>query len=272
MVATVIYFVLQVDMGIKADPIELVSQVSMLNIFDGLNTIYNWGFLWFIPYLLAFMLILCLLEKYVKSTRIQLLTVSLLWLSTILLTVFNTPMRLGELFSQYLLVFVFGFWINKLKIYERIMNFKMTFFAVPLVAFFSADFSGLFNFNNAAEAFQKLLYLDFRSIIFSLVLVLLFLLFLRKIKIQQTGFIKLIASMSIIIYLSEPLISFALLNYVFGQTAIVFADGAQFYFYQVTRVVVLLGLLPLGFILGRRLYQKRGSPQFAALRRLGRFG
>ena len=73
--------------------------------------------------------------------------------------------------------------------------------------------------------------------------------------------------MSVIIYLVEPFISYVLLNYVFGQTAIVFADGALFYLYQVTRVVVLLGLLPLGFIVGRRLYQKRGSAQFAALRR-----
>ena len=163
MVATVFYFFLEVDMGFKGTVTELISQVSMLNIFNGLNTICNWGFLWFIPYLLVFMLILCLLEKYAKSTKIQLLIVSVLWLSTIFFWVYNTPMELGQLFSQYLLVFTFGFWINKLKIYERIMNFKMASIAVPsfaslsLVAFFSADFSDLFTFNNAVDTFKTLL-------------------------------------------------------------------------------------------------------------------
>jgi hypothetical protein len=267
MVATVFYFVLQVFLGIPADPFKLISQVSMLNIFDGLNSIYNWSSLWFIPYLLLFMLVFCLLEKYVKNTKIQLILVLVLWFSTILLWVFDTPIRLGELFNEFLLVFMFGFFVNKLKMYQKIMRYKMVFFAIPLVAFFSVNFSNLFTYNNQVEALKALLYFNVRIIVFSLPLVLLALLFLKKVKIHENGFIKFVASKSAFIYLSEPFISYVILRVVFGQSEIYFADNLLFYIYQVTRVVVLLVLLPLVFMAGKKLYQKRASAHFTALSR-----
>ena len=68
--AILCYLFLDVYMGAKIDPAAVVSQVSMLNIFANLNTAYNWGTLWFIPFMLLFMVITCLLEKYVRSTKI----------------------------------------------------------------------------------------------------------------------------------------------------------------------------------------------------------
>lgn len=266
MVAAVFYFVMQVALGVKANPIELVSQVSMLNIFDRLNSIYNWGSLWFIPYLLVFMLIICLIEKYFKSTRIQLLIISMLWLITILLWVYDTPMKLGQLFSQFFPVFIFGFFTNKFKIYDRIMSFKMAFFAIPLVAFFSFDLSGLFTYNNEVETFKALLYSDGRSILLTVSLVLLALLFLRKISLPRNGFAKQIAFKSTFIYLSEPFISFVILTYGFMEPdGFLFAGGVMFYLYQVVRIVVLLVAVPLGFMAWKKFNQKRMPAQVAAL-------
>ena len=267
LIATVFYFFIEVYLGMKIDPIKLISQVSMMNIFDSLNTIYNWSSLWFIPYLLAFMLIVCLLEKYVKNIRIQLFIVSVLWLSTILLWVYDTPMRLGQLFSEFLLVFMVGFWVNKLKIYSKIMSSKMAYFAVPSATLFAFNFSSFFNYNNGVNAFDAFIYSDSRIIIFSIALVLLALLFVRKSKVRQNSFITLIASKSAFIYLAEPFISYAILRLVFGQTEIFFADGTAFYVYQVIRIVVLLVLVPLGLMAGTRLYKKRASAQLTALPR-----
>jgi hypothetical protein len=270
--AAVTYFFLEVASGYNAGLIALVSQVSMADIFNSLNTLYNWGFLWFIPYLLAFMLIVCLLEKYVKTMKLQLFIVSVLWLSTILLWVYNTPMRLGQLFSEFLLVFVVGFWVNKLKIYTKIISFKMAYFAVPSVALFAFNFSSLFNYGNAVSAFMAYTYSFSRIIIFSLALVLLTLLFLRKTKVKQNSFIKLIASKSAYIYLAEPLISYAILRLVIGQPDIFVANGADFYIYLITRIVVLLVLLPLGFMAGTKLYQKRASAKLTVGRALATIG
>ncbi len=261
--ATIFYFVTQAALGVQANFIKLVSQVSMLNIFDRLNSIYNWGSLWFIPYLLAFMLVICVLEKYFKSTKIQLLIISALWISTILLWVYDVPFQLGQLFSEFLLVFVFGFFVNKYKIYDKLMSFKMAFFAIPLVAFFSIDLSGLFSNANEVETFKAMLYSNGRITILTVGLVLLALLFLRKIKVPKNGFAKQVASRSAFIYLSEPFISFVILSYVFGIPDDFFADGIMFYVYQVVRVLVLLVLVPLGFIAWKKFKQKRISTQVA---------
>ena len=267
LLATVFYFFVEVFLGMKMNPVALISQVSMMNIFDSLNTIYNWSSLWFIPYLLAFMLIFCLLEKYVKKINIQLLLVTVLWLSTILLWVYDAPMRLGELFSEFLLVFMIGFWVNKLQIYSKIMSSKMAYFAVPSAAVFAFNFSSFFNYNTGVNAFDAYIYSDGRIIILSIALVLLTLLFVRKSKVPQNSFVKLIASHSAFIYLSEPFISYAILRLVMGQTAIYVADGTTFYVFQAVRVVVLLVLLPLGIMAGTRLYLKRKSAQLVAFPR-----
>lgn len=262
MLAVVFYFALQVALGAQADPFKLVSQLSMLNFFDQLNTAYNWSSLWFIPYLLLFMLIICLLEKYVKTTKIQVLIISAIWLSTILLWVYDSPLRLGLLFSQFLPVFVLGFFISKFKLYEKIMTYKMALFAIPLVLLFSVDLSSFFNYNSELEAFKALLYFTGRSIILTTGLVLLTLLFLRKIGIPQNGFAKQVARRSAYIYLLEPVISFIILTYVFMKPDnLFFADGIEFYIYQAVRIVVLLVIVPLGFMGFRKIYPKRTPSQ-----------
>ena len=85
MVACILYYILETTIGIMSpDPLRLASHVSMLNLFDSLNSLYNWSFLWFIPCLLVCMLILCFVEKFVKKAKLQVLVVSFVWHCTLL--------------------------------------------------------------------------------------------------------------------------------------------------------------------------------------------
>jgi len=244
--ATIFYFALETAMGsVPADPLRLFSQVSMLNIFDRLNSVYNWGFLWFIPYLLVFMLIICLLEKYVKNVKFQVLVAAFVWFGTILAWAYDTPLKLGLLFTQYFLIFMIGFWLNKLKIYESVVSFRTACIMSPLVALFLMNSTTLLSFSNTTEALGSLLYSNGRSIVLSLAAVLLVLLILRTLRIPRSRLVELVATTSVLIYLIEPFSSYLLSNYIFGQPTIYFAAGGQFYLYQLTRIVVLLVLLPL---------------------------
>jgi hypothetical protein len=244
--AVLLYFGLQTAIeNAGVDWWQLVSNVTLLNIFDSVNTIYNWGFLWFIPYLLLFMLIFCLLEKYVTNVKVQVLTVLIGWFLTLFAWVFNTELKLGLLFTQYFLVFMIGFWLNRLKMYEKVMNFRTAFVTVPLVFLFSLDFSSLFNFNNATNTLEALLYSNGRSIILTLSAVLLVLLVMRKSRFPRNRFVESVAATSIFIYLLDPFIAYLLSNYVFGQPTMYFAAGTDFYLYQVARIFILLALLPL---------------------------
>lgn len=244
--AVLLYFGLQMAIeNAGVDWWQLVSNVTLLNIFDSVNTIYNWGFLWFIPYLLLFMLIFCLLEKYVKNVKVQVLTVLIVWFLTLLAWVFNTELKLGLLFTQYFLVFMIGVWLNRLKMYEKVMNFRTAFVTVPLVVLFSFDFSNLFNFNNAADTLEALLYSNGRSIILTLSAVLLVLLVMRKSRFPRNRFIESVAATSIFIYLLDPFIAYLVSNYVFGQPTMYLAAGIDFYLYQIARIFILLALLPL---------------------------
>ncbi len=247
-VAVVFYLFLDTAMGANTEPLALLSQVSMLNVFAGLNSLYNWGTLWFIPFLLLFMVITCVLERYVKSTKIQLLTISALLLGTSLLWIYEAPLRIDALFNQYLLVFVFGFYISKFGLYEKLMNYKMALVATPIVALFIVDFSGVFNYNTAFNALIANIYFNCRSVALTMGLVFLALLALRKIKIPVNGFAKQIADHSAFIYLSEPFISFIILTYVFGQGETFFVGGPMFYLYQGVRIIVLLVAMPMAFI------------------------
>jgi len=243
--ASLLYFVIKTTVGmVPVNLVELFSNITLLNIFHLVNSIYNWGFLWFIPYLLVFMLIFCFLEKYVKNVKTQVLLVSVLWFATILAWVCGASMKPDQLFSQYFLVFMIGVWFNKLGMYEKVMNFKTAVVTVPLVALFALDFSSLFTFNNATETLKALLYSNGRSIILSLSAILLLLLLLRKMRFPRNRFVELIATTSIFIYLLDPFFSFILSDYVFGQTTIYFADGAIFYLYQIARIFILFVLWP----------------------------
>ena len=255
--AVLLYFGLQTAIeNAGVDWWQLVSNVTLLNIFDSVNTIYNWGFLWFIPYLLLFMLIFCLLEKYVKNVKVQVLTVLIMWFLTLFAWVFNTELKLGLLFTQYFLVFMIGGWLNRLKLYEKVMNVRTAVVTVPLVVLFSFDFSSLFNFNNATNTLGALLYSNGRSIILSLSAVLLVLLVMEKSGFPRNRFVESVAATSIFIYLLDPFIAYLLSNYVFGQPTMFLAAGADFYVYQVARIFILLALLPL-VVNGIRKYVKR---------------
>ena len=188
---------------------------------------------------------MALSKIHALSAKYQVLIVSFLWFCTILAWVFNVPMKLGKDFSQYLLVFTIGFWLSKLRIYEKVMRFRTAYVAVPLVALFSIDLSGVFNENTAIETLMSLLYSNARSIVLSLSVILLVLLFLRKIKIPKNRYVELIAETSIFIYLSEPFFSYGLRRYVFGQPIIYFASGADFYLYLIMRGAILFVGLPL---------------------------
>jgi len=247
-VAVVFYLTVEVAMGVKLSPMQVISQVSMLNIFAAINSANNWGTLWFIPFLLLFMLITCILEKYVKSTKKQLLAISILLAVTTLLWLYENPLMLDSLFSQYLLVFVFGFYVSKFQLYDKLLNRKMALIAIPIVSFFAVDFSGLFNYNTLLDALQAQLYFNTRSIMLTLGLVLLALMVLRKIKTPVSGLAKQIADHSILIYLYEPFISFILLTYAFGQGESLLTSGIMFYLYQATRIGILLVAIPFGFM------------------------
>lgn len=248
-IAVLFYLVLEAAMGAQVGPIHVVSQVTMLNVFADLNAAYNWSTLWFIPFLLLFMAITCVLEKYVKSTKKQLIIISAVAIITALLWVYNSPLRFDSLFSQYLLVFVFGFYVSKLNLYEKLMTYKTAFFAIPTAIFFSFDLSGLFNYNTTLNALQAQFYFNCRSIMLTLSLVLLTLMILRKIQIPVHGLGKQIVDRSAFIYLSEPFISFVILTYVFGRIESFAVNDIMFYIYQVARIVALLVIVPLGFML-----------------------
>jgi hypothetical protein len=243
--AVLLYFGLQTAIEMAAVNIwQLLSSVTLLNIFDSMNTLYNWGFLWFIPYLLLFMLIFCLLEKYVKNLKVQVLFVLLLWFFTLLAWVFDTELKLGLLFSQYFLVFMIGVWLNKLGLYEKVMGVKTALVTVPLIALFALDLSNLFTFDNATETLKAILYSNGRSIILSLSAVLLVLLLLRKLKFPRNRFVELITTTSIFIYLLDPFFGFVVSNYVFGQPTMYVSAGVAFYLYLIARIFILLVLLP----------------------------
>ncbi len=246
--AAIFYFLLEVALGAQLDPLRFFPVLSMVNIFDSINAVYNWGSFWFIPYLLLFMLIICVLEKYVKRTRWQLPIIFAIWLCSLLLWSYNSAFRLGGNFSQYLLVFAFGFYVHKLNLYEKLMRYRMALIFIPLAAFSEVDLGVLFNYSTPLNAFEALLYFNIRSFCLTMGFVLIALLFLRTSMIPKNGFAKQVASRSAYIYLMEPFISFLILTYIFGEGENFFAGGVMFYLYQATRIVVLLVLVPLAFM------------------------
>jgi len=232
--AVLLYFGLQTAISMASvDWWQLLSSVILLNIF-----------LWFIPYLLLFMLIFCLLEKYVKNARVQVLVVLVVWFLTILAWAFDTELRLGLLFTQYFLVFMIGVWMNKLELYGKVINFKTALVTIPLIILFSLDFSNLLTFNTATETLTALLYSNGRSIILSLSAILLVLFVMQKLRLSRNHFVELIAGTSIFIYLLDPFFAYLLSNYVFGEPTMFLSAGTNFYLYLTARIVVVLVLLP----------------------------
>ena len=242
----IFYFTLAIATGAySGDPKGLLFHVSLLNVFEAVNSgLYNWGILWFIPHLLIFMFIFCLIEKYVKSIRFQVLLVAVMWFATILAWAFDSPMKLGQVFSQYFLIFAAGFFIKKFNVYQKVTSLKAALVTVPFIILSSLNFTGFFSLVNVTEVLGYVLYFNGRSVILGLFVSLLLLFFLRKIHVSDNRFVSLIAEATILIYLSEPFVSFMLKDYVFAQNIQFLALDASFYLYQAARIVILFVFMP----------------------------
>jgi len=243
---SIFYSILQsIIGGISLNIAQVLSQITLFNIFDVLNSTYNWDFLWFIPYLLVFMIIFCFVEKYVPNPKWQVLLISSLWFFTIFSWVVDLTLRLGQVFSQYFLIFIVGFWLNKFSLYEKVTKLRIGLIMVPLVALFSIDLSNFFNFNTTTEALKYLLYSNGRSIIFSLSTVILVLIILKRLNVPNNRFVEWIATISILVYFMDPLFNYLISNYVFGQPVIYFVEGLEFWFYILFRIGALFVMLPI---------------------------
>lgn len=225
--------------------IQLLSQIALVNLIDVFNSAYNWDFLWFIPYLLFFMIIFSLLEKYIINPKTQITIVLILWLITILAWTFDISLKIGQVFSQYFLIFIFGFWLNKFSKYEIITKFNMSIIFVPLVVLFSIDFSNFFSFETTIETLKYLLYSNGRSVIFSLSAILLVLFILKKIKIPRISYVEWIARTSILIYFFDPFFGYIISKYVFMEPIINFNDGMTFWYFILLRIIVLFLIFPV---------------------------
>ncbi|MFA5364178.1 MAG: acyltransferase family protein [Candidatus Bathyarchaeia archaeon] len=257
---SVFYFVLQIMLGLtKPDLMYLLSHVTMINIFDALNSAYNWDFLWFIPYLLLCMFIFCIIEKYVHNPKLQILIATSVWFYNILAWSIDTDLKFGLVFTQYFLVFMAGVWLNKFGTYEKVMNIKTAVVTIPVAAFFVVNLSGLFTCSNTIETVKYLLYYNGRSILFSISTVFLALLVLKKLNISRNRFGELIALSSILIYFMEPFFSYMVRLYIFGQPTIYFANGTEFFIYQIIRVVILFLILPLAVYAIKKIFNRNMS-------------
>jgi surface polysaccharide O-acyltransferase-like enzyme len=256
-IAALFYFGFEVYLGVSANPLRLISHVSLLAVFDNLNAgLNNWGFLWFIPYLLVFFLIFCLLEKYVKNSKLQVTLGFLVWFISVLgwvfdfsysgaLAVYAHDLKLGLVFSQFFLVFMFGFWLNKFCLYERLVRFKILFWAVPLFVLFWYDFSNMLSFSSPLSSLEYYLYFNVRSMILGLSAIFIFLTLVKG-RVSSNKVVESIAKVSLLIYLSEPFVSYLLRSLIFGgQLHIYINDTDHFILYQATRIAFLFGLLPL---------------------------
>jgi surface polysaccharide O-acyltransferase-like enzyme len=219
--AVLFYFGFEIFLGVKDTPLKLLAQVSLLDVFDKVNTgLFNYGFLWFIPYLLVFFFIFCLLEKYVKNTKIQVSVVLALWFLNLAAWVFDNPstltlasFKLGLVFNQFFLVFMFGFWLNKFNLYARLVRFKSAVLAVPIFIIFWFDISSMLNFNSYLNSLESYLYFNVRSMILGLSVIFIFLA-LAKGRVSSSRIVESIAKVSILIYLTEPFVSYLLRNFI----------------------------------------------------------
>ena len=245
-VVSLFYSLLQVIISkSELNLLQLLSQVALVNLIDVFNSAYNWDFLWFIPYLLFFMILFSFLEKYIINPKIQITLIMILWLITILTWTFDISLKLGQVFSQYFLIFIFGFWLNKFSKYEKITKFNISLFLIPLFILFSIDFSNFFSFETTIEALKYLLYTNGRSVIFSLSAILLVLFILRKIRIPRNSYVEWIARISILIYFLDPFFGYLISNYVFMEPIINFDDGMVFWYFILIRLFVLFLILPV---------------------------
>ncbi len=262
-IVLVLYFLFQTQLGImnrliNATPSGLLYYGSLLNIFEVCNTDAYLYHLWFVPYLLIFMTISVCLEKYVKNVKAQILLVSFLWVLGILGWVVDAPWKLGWAFSQYLLVFMTGFWLNKCDACDKIVksNALVIVFMFTII-FFSVNLSYFFVSNNLIEILKYQLYVNTRTFALSLSVIFLAAHFIRT-RVRGNRFITLIAKQSLLIYLVEPLVSTFASNYIFNKPTLYAVTGLEFYSFQLVRFALLFILLPLAVKqVGKRMKRVR---------------
>jgi fucose 4-O-acetylase-like acetyltransferase len=256
--ATCFYFAFE-NYFVGTNPLKLLAQISLLDVFDNINTgLFNYGFLWFIPYLLVFFFAFCLLEKYVKNIKIQVTLVLLVWFVNLFAWVFDNPasfswayFKLGLVFNQYFLVFMLGFWLSKYGLYNRMVRFRTALFAVPLFALFFLDFSGSLSFSDPLTGFEHYLYGNVRSMALGLSVIFIFLA-VAKGRVSSNKVVESIAKVSLLIYLTEPFLSYLLRDYIFGGQLHIYVSNSNFIWYQVARIVFLFGLLPLLYVAAKK--------------------
>jgi fucose 4-O-acetylase-like acetyltransferase len=257
--AACLYFALEAYLA-GSSPLKLLAQISLLDVFDNINTgLFNYGFLWFIPYLLVFFMFFCLLEKYVKNTKIQVSIALVLWVLNLVAWVFDDPskftlfsLKLGLVFNQFFLVFMLGFWVSKYNLSGRLVQFKTAAFAILLLVLFWFDFSGSLSFISPLTGFEHYFYSNLRSMALGLSVIFI-LLALMKGRVSGNRIVESIAKVSILIYLIEPFVSFLLREYIFGgQLHIYLNDTDHFILYQTARIAFLFGLLPLLYLVAKK--------------------
>lgn len=188
-------------------PIDYVSTAALLGAFEqNIIPIFELSHLWFIPVLLAFMLLITTLERITNRLSVQICTVVSLILINGFLFRSSAPVAFSENFALFILNFATGFWIAKTgklnKIHNRwILPVGTTFF---LLLFLTPENMGL-----------ELSWL--RYSLLALFATIISVSFFSRVK--SFSWIKLIASATLMIYLIEPLI-----RYVVGKIV-----GTDFY-------------------------------------------
>jgi hypothetical protein len=257
--AAIFYFCFENSL-VGTEPSKLLAQISLLDIFDNINTgLFNFGFLWFIPYLLVFFFIFCLLEKYVKNTKIQVFVALLLWFLNLFAWIFDDPskfslasFKLGLVFNQFFLIFMLGYWLSKFNLYERVVRLRTAPLAVFLFVLFWFDISSTFSFTGVFNSLAHFLLFSVRSMVLGLSVIFIFLA-IAKGRVHSNILIESTAKVSILIYLSEPFISYLLRNLIFsGQLHIYISNTDDFILYQVLRIAILFGVYPLLYIKGKK--------------------
>jgi hypothetical protein len=244
----------------------LTKQITLIDLFHYQKAgLYDWGFLWFIPILLVFLITFCILEKYVKNPKTQAITVLAIWLLSILSWVFDAPFKLDIRFSQYILVFMFGFWLNKFNIFQKIAGHKIAVATVPFFVLFLFDAPSFFNTSNLLSSLGYYIYFNVRSIALSLSIIII--LFSYRDRFTSNKLIDSIAKISILIYLSEAFVSYVIRNQFFnGQLDILVSNTPQFISYEAARVCILFLFFPLIYVLVRKFWNPKQKPS-AALKR-----
>jgi len=197
-------------------PIDYLSTAALLGAFEqNIIPIFELSHLWFVPVLLAFMLLITNLERITNRLSVQICAVLALILINGFLFRSNAPVALSENFTLFIFNFAIGFWIAKTNKLDKIQQRWI----LPVGAAFY-----LLLFLTPVNIVLELQWLRYSILALSATVISLS--FLSSVK--GVSWIKLVASSTLMIYLSEPLI-----RYVVGK-----AFGTDFYSDSLILVVI----------------------------------